>query len=233
MRSYRPFFALVVSGIVACSSSPSGQRDSAATGDANHADLGRITPSPACDRYLSCLSAAEPEQFPAALLVYKPDGPCWQSASAAAKCETACKEAYSKLAKLYPKKTECGGNPNTDGGAQPKDGTIGDLPACRRPPGISDCDAPPNKASTKYYYCWGCNCSGPTPVAACNGVNGDCRYFADGCYPKSYTLCDQNAPDNILGLCGYCFLREAGPGHCDRLVEADAAPKDLGGPGFE
>jgi len=49
--------------------------------------------------------------------------------------------------------------------------------------------------------------------------------FYDSCIPKNYTRCDQHAPDNILGLCGDCFFREAGviPPHCDKLSDAGVA----------
>ncbi len=70
---------------------------------------GRITPSVICDDYLSCLSAAQPEAFPPALLVYKVDGPCWASSAAAARCEKACQTGYDKLAEAHPTVIECGG----------------------------------------------------------------------------------------------------------------------------
>jgi hypothetical protein len=73
---------------------------------------GGITPSADCDKYLDCLSAATPEAFPAALQVYKADGPCWANAAAATKCERACQEGYSKLAAAYTTVAECGGKPS-------------------------------------------------------------------------------------------------------------------------
>jgi hypothetical protein len=99
---------------------------------------------------------------------------------------------------------------------------------CRRPPTIAECDAPPNGFSPDKYYCWGCTCSGGTPVAACNGQIGDCRYFADGCYPLTYTLCDKNASQFILGLCGDCFFHEAGVAHCNHLPDGGVVVKELG-----
>lgn len=100
---------------------------------------------------------------------------------------------------------------------------------CKYPTNISFCDPPPNKASTTKWYCWGCNCAGPTSVAACNGQTGDCRFFADGCYPTTYSLCDKNATDKILGLCGYCFFQEAGPAQCDKLIDLGGAGAKDGG----
>lgn len=67
----------------------------------------RMTPSNLCDAYLECLSAAQPEAFPAALQIYRGDGPCWASTSAADKCEKACKAALDKLATSYPSVPEC------------------------------------------------------------------------------------------------------------------------------
>ncbi len=101
--------------------------------------------------------------------------------------------------------------------------------SCRQPPTIADCDAPPNKASTSRYYCWGCNCAGPNPVAGCNPMTNDCRYFADGCIPRSYSLCDPQASDLVLALCGHCFFQEAGyPADCDQLKGGSGGPRDLG-----
>ncbi len=122
-----------------------------------------------------------------------------------------------------------GEDPNKD--ARVGEGTSqADNYVCKLVNSISDCDLPPNAFSKDKVYCWGCNCAGPNPVAACNGTNGDCRFFASGCYPKTYTLCDTSAPDNILGLCGYCFFAEAGiPSSCNHLVDAGAnLPKDSG-----
>jgi hypothetical protein len=64
-------------------------------------------PSAICDRYLSCLSAASPATFPAALATYGPDGPCWKSESTAASCETACREGLKPLELAYPTRPEC------------------------------------------------------------------------------------------------------------------------------
>jgi hypothetical protein len=106
-----------------------------------------------------------------------------------------------------------------------------DLPPCVQPPNITYCDAPPNHVSTTYYYCWGCTCAGGDKTAGCNTQNGDCRYFATGCMPKSYRMC---TPENVQkdqalgGLCGFCIFREAGPGHCNKLVEIGVGPKDQG-----
>jgi hypothetical protein len=106
-----------------------------------------------------------------------------------------------------------------DGGTDVRPG--GEPYRCIQPPTIADCEppgSPANKASQDKYYCWGCNCAGPNPVAACNPMTNDCRYFADGCIPKSYSLCDRNASDLVLALCGHCFFQEAGyPADCDKL----------------
>jgi len=124
----------------------------------------------------------------------------------------------------------------------PVDANTTDMPPCVQPPSISYtdpktgkvtnyCDPPPNGFSATYYYCWGCTCTGGGKTAACNTQNGDCRYFATGCVPKSYRLC---TPENVLndqqlgGLCGFCIFREAGPGHCNKLVEIGVGPKDQG-----
>ena len=74
--------------------------------------------------------------------------------------------------------------------------------------------------------------NGGAPTKACNGFNGDCREFYDTCIPKTYTRCDQNAPDAILGLCGDCFFREAGviPPHCNKLVDAGLPVPDAAVP---
>ena len=101
-----------------------------------------------------------------------------------------------------------------------------DRPYCPQPPDITYCHKPPNFYSQTLWYCASCGlCSGGPQTAACDGFNGDCRYFYDTCIPKSYTRCDKDAPDNILGYCGDCFLREAGgiPKHCDKL-SVDAGP---------
>jgi hypothetical protein len=116
-----------------------------------------------------------------------------------------------------------------DKGFRDKNTTDGAV--CRRPPTIDKayCDAPPNGFSPTKYYCWGCTCAGGTSVAACNGQTGDCRYFADGCYPMTYTLCDKYASQFILGLCNDCFFHEAGVVHCNHLPDAGGVLKELGG----
>lgn len=94
-----------------------------------------------------------------------------------------------------------------------------DAYVCILPATIASCVLP--DAGQGKMYCGGCNCAGPNPVAACNASTGDCRFFATGCYPKSHTLCDTSAPDNILALCGKCFFAEAGiPASCNRLNDA-------------
>ena len=112
--------AMMALCLCACGGASTAKRDAAL------ADTPRITPSAVCDNYLSCLSAADPEAFPTALQVYNPDGPCWQSSTAAEKCETACKEAYAKLQQLHPTQTECGGKPAPDSSVRPgsKDGAV-------------------------------------------------------------------------------------------------------------
>ena len=101
---------------------------------------------------------------------------------------------------------------------------------CKRPTNMSFCDAPPNNFSKDKYYCWGCNCSGVNSVAACNAL-GDCRYFADGCYPQTHVACDKNAPLNISGLCDHCFFYDGGvqPADCDKQGDAgSSSPVDAG-----
>lgn len=115
-----------------------------------------------------------------------------------------------------------------NGDGDKPDGSVADGAADQfigtRPPDITQCHKPPNMYSKTLYYCqctgW---LNGGPPTAACNGMTGDCRFFYDGCFPDTYTKCDQSAPDNILGLCGDCFFRDSGtiPPHCDRLSDDD------------
>ncbi len=100
-------------------------------------------------------------------------------------------------------------------------GETADQYVCRQPKDLAEgCVMPPSTYSQDKIHCLNCNCAGPAPAAACNGTNGDCRYFNNGCFPKSYTRCDQSAPQFILGLCGYCFFREAGgiPKDCNHIL---------------
>ena len=113
---------------------------------------------------------------------------------------------------------------------QGSDAPPADSYKCHQPPDITLCHRPPNVVSATLWYCEGCGyCSAGSATAACNGFNGDCRRFYDGCVPESYTRCDASAPDTILGLCGDCFFREAGviPPHCDKLSDAGVIT-DLG-----
>jgi hypothetical protein len=93
---------------------------------------------------------------------------------------------------------------------------------CKQPPNIAEgCVMPPSGYSQDRIHCLGCNCAGPSSAAACNTTNGDCRYFNDGCIPKSYSRCDGSVNDQfLLGLCGYCFFREAGgiPKECNHIL---------------
>jgi hypothetical protein len=94
---------------------------------------------------------------------------------------------------------------------------------CLQPPDITMCHRPPNIYSKILWFCDGCGyCGGGPATKACNGMNGDCREFYDSCIPETYSRCDKNATDAILGLCGDCFFREAGtiPSHCNKLVDA-------------
>jgi len=104
-----------------------------------------------------------------------------------------------------------------------RDGPVMDAPKCLQPPDITYCHKPPNHYSQTLWFCDGCGyCGGGPPTKACNGFNGDCREFYDSCIPETYSRCDKNATDAILGLCGDCFFREAGgiPPHCNKLVDA-------------
>jgi hypothetical protein len=122
-----------------------------------------------------------------------------------------------------------GDDPTKDKGTPPPDDSgYRDKIVCRQPDDIPDCILPDKP--DKRIRCLGCNCAGPTPAAACNGQNNDCRYFEDGCFPKKYTRCDQSAPYYILGLCGYCFFREAGgvPADCNKILFDASVPKPPG-----
>jgi hypothetical protein len=66
-----------------------------------------VTPAVACDQYLACLAAAEPEAFPLAMTVYQPTGPCWRSEGASTNCKKACNEGFAKLANANQAKPEC------------------------------------------------------------------------------------------------------------------------------
>jgi hypothetical protein len=66
-----------------------------------------MTPSSICDAYLACVSAAEPQSFPATLQIYRRDGPCWATAVAAAGCQEACRQKQDELAQKYPSVVEC------------------------------------------------------------------------------------------------------------------------------
>jgi hypothetical protein len=114
-----------------------------------------------------------------------------------------------------------GEDPVKDTGGTVGEGGNLDKYVCKQPPNIAEgCVLPPSGYSQDKVHCLGCNCAGPSPVAACNGTNGDCRYFNDGCIPKSYSRCDGSATQFILGLCGYCFFREAGgvPAECNHIL---------------
>lgn len=101
-------------------------------------------------------------------------------------------------------------------------GEAADQYVCRRPKDLAEgCVLPPSSYSKDRIHCLGCNCSGATPTAACNTTIGDCRYFNDGCYPRNYYPCDGSVNDQfLLGLCGDCFMREAGgiPPHCNHVL---------------
>jgi hypothetical protein len=90
---------------------------------------------------------------------------------------------------------------------------------CKRPPTLASCLAP-GEGCSKDVKCLGCNCSGMFPVAACDPQTGDCRWFCDGCYPMTHTLCDKNASYTLMGLCGFCLFNEAGPPkECNRYPD--------------
>ena len=121
------------------------------------------------------------------------------------------------------------GCPNDDDPPKPDKGPEIDSTECKRPP-LSECEPPPfGNSCPKLWFCPGCTCSGTMKIAACNPINGDCRWFCTGCYPQEYYICDQTAPPNVLGLCGYCF-GDAGPERCDKLsYDIGVGPKDKGG----
>ena len=100
---------------------------------------------------------------------------------------------------------------------------------CKRPPSISHCTGPGTGVCPTRTLCMGCNCSGMAPVFACDSFNGDCRWFCTGCYPNDYTLCDQNAPKSILGVCGYCISDSGPPGKCNKVYIDHGATKKDGG----
>jgi hypothetical protein len=97
--------------------------------------------------------------------------------------------------------------------------------SCRRPTTIADCVPPPNSVSKDLWLCLGCSslCSTPNPIGVCSEMTGDCRYFATGCYPKSYHTCDPSASDRLLGLCKYCFLEDGGLGRCNMVSRETGA----------
>lgn len=99
-----------------------------------------------------------------------------------------------------------------------------DAIVCKRPPSIQSCTGPGTGACPTKALCLGCTCSGLTPVYACDGFTHDCRWFCTGCYPADYTICDKNAPKDILGICGYCFADSGPPGKCN-VAFADAGAK--------
>jgi len=127
-----------------------------------------------------------------------------------------------------------GGAGCTDDDDPPRDTGVVDKgkdeggPICLRPP-LSQCFPPPyGSICPDLWYCPGCTCTGATKVAACQPITGDCRWFCTGCYPENYVLCDENAPASVLGMCGYCFGDDAGPGKCDKLSDGGAGSPDAG-----
>jgi len=70
------------------------------------------TPEVECNKYLSCLSKAEPSNFAADLKVYDADSACWKTPAATKSCKDACISGYKKLAANYPGVPACGGSAN-------------------------------------------------------------------------------------------------------------------------
>lgn len=107
------------------------------------------------------------------------------------------------------------------------DRAAADQTVCNRPP-LALCTPPPYGGSCpNTWFCPGCLCTGATKVAACNPLNNDCRYFCTGCYPNEYALCsDPNQSANFLSRCGFCFLRDAGPGACNVIGPFDGGVPD-------
>ncbi len=109
-----------------------------------------------------------------------------------------------------------GDGESRDGGGVKDLGPKPDKPLCKRPPNIQSCTGPGTGACPTKALCLGCECAGLTPLYACNGFTHDCRWFCTGCYPADYTLCDKNAPKNILGICGYCSEDSGTPKNCNK-----------------
>lgn len=72
---------------------------------------GGLTPSAACDRYLTCFKAVDPDKFDEELKLFEAGSSCWKSASSSANCEKACQTGYDDLAKKHTTVKVCGGTP--------------------------------------------------------------------------------------------------------------------------
>jgi hypothetical protein len=68
-------------------------------------DGGASSPKAECQLYLSCLLAANPQGYAAALQLYGDSSACWQSSETSTSCATACAASFKDIAGLC----ECSG----------------------------------------------------------------------------------------------------------------------------
>jgi len=87
-------------GLSACEAGQAGTVDaSTSLSDAagRVADATMAAPSPACERYLSCLLVVAPESYAAALVLYGSGSACWANAQQTMNCSQACDSSFSKI----------------------------------------------------------------------------------------------------------------------------------------
>lgn len=63
----------------------------------------------ACDDYLACLAAVEPDTFSALVDTYGGDGTCWAHGATADACIAVCVEEFTLLQEDFPEEVACGG----------------------------------------------------------------------------------------------------------------------------
>jgi hypothetical protein len=62
-----------------------------------------------CQRYMSCLSKADPSAFPSAMQAYGDQSPCWNSTAMAAQlCEQSCQSGLQQAQGFADKSLDCG-----------------------------------------------------------------------------------------------------------------------------
>lgn len=182
----------------------------------------KTTCQQACEKQNSCASSLDCSKWPAAQ-----QNDCQfakthnvQDCSAITTCGPTEKSAAQKL-------LDCQLDQYCSGCKTGSPEAGADTLVCRRPPSIFNCFAPPNARSSTLWYCSGCGSfcgEGTASIAACSLIHGtgDCRYFADGCYPTEYWPCDGTGSDSLQFLCGHCFFGDDGG-----LLKGDAAAVKL------